>query len=262
MSSLQGLRIVVTRAIHQAGELAAPLRALGAEVILLPLIGIGPPLDPEPVRRAVERIDEYDWIIFTSANAVAAFASELNGSPANLRARIGTVGAGTRKAAEQRGFVVSVTPDEYVAESLVAALSTEDMIGHRILIPSAAVTRDVVPRELGMRGAKVDAVEVYRNVVPTEAAEKAALVFREPFPDWVTFASSSAVDNLVRLIGVEPLCRTKIASIGPITSDTVRKHGLTVAAEAKQHSVEGMIAAMWQASWRTSANMTFDAMDP
>src|SRR5205807_7462596 len=114
MRTLQGQRIVVTRAAHQAEELAAPLRALGAEVILLPLIGIAAPLNVEPLRLAAAHCNEYDWIIFTSANGLAAFVAELQHSPGACKVRIATVGAATREAAEERGFQVSISPETYV----------------------------------------------------------------------------------------------------------------------------------------------------
>ena len=244
MLPLKGMRVVVTRAAHQAEELAAPLRDLGVEVILVPVIGIAPPVDPTSLHDAARRADEYDWIIFTSANAVAAFATLLSPPLAACRARIATVGAATRESAEQHGFSVALVPKRYVAESLVEAFATTELNGSRILIPSAAVTRDVVPVELRKRGAHVDVVEAYRNVVPPEAAERAAAAFREPYPDWVTFASSSAVDNLVGLIGPSPLSVVRIATIGPVTSQTVRTHKLNVAAEALDHTVEGLVKAI------------------
>lgn len=248
MRTLQGLRVIVTRAAHQGEELAASLRVLGAEVILLPLIGIAPPLNPEPLRQAAVRSNEYDWIIFTSANAVDAFAAQLPEPPPIWKARIATVGAATRHAAEERGFRVYLTPTAYVAESLIEALSGEDLNHRRVLIPSAAVTRDLVPGELRKRGARVDVVEAYRNVIPPEAADKAAAVFQHPYPDWVLFASSSAVDNLVHLITVDQLRNTRIAAIGPITSETVRKHGLSVAAEAEVYTAQGLVEALSQAA--------------
>jgi uroporphyrinogen III methyltransferase/synthase len=243
MRTLQGLRIVVTRAAYRGEELAASLRTLGAEVILLPVIDIAPPLDPEPLRHAAVHSNHYDWIIFTSANGVAAFATQLPKRQI-CKARIATVGAATRQTAEARGFRVDITPIEYVAEALIEAFAGEDLNHRRVLIPSAAVTRDIVPRELRKRGAEVDVVEAYRNVVPQEAAEKAAGIFQEPYPDWVLFASSSAVDNLVQLITVDRLRHTRIATIGPITSKTVRKHGLSVAAEAEIHTAQGLIDAL------------------
>jgi uroporphyrinogen-III synthase len=250
LPGLEGLRIVVTRAAHQADELAAPLRALGAEVILLPVIGIAPPADLGALRRAAANCNQYDWIVFTSANAIAAFIAELPFPALACKARVATVGAASREAAEQQGLPVAMTPDKYVAESLVAALGGEELHGRRILIPSAAVTRDVVATELRKLGAQVEVVEAYRNVLPGDAAEQAREIFREPFPDWVTFASSSAAENLVKLAGGNALSRTRIATIGPITSETVRRHGLHVAAEATVHSTAGLIEAV--ASFKTS----------
>lgn len=244
MHRLDGLRIVVTRASHQAEELAAPLRALGAEVILLPVIGIAGPADRAPLRQAAAQCNTYDWIIFTSANAVSAFAAELPDAPAAEPLRIAAVGAATARTAEQHGFRVTKMPAKYVAESLVELFQDQNLSGARILIPSAAVTRDVVATELRKRGAHVHMVEAYRNVIPEEAAEKAEQVFREPYPDWITFASPSAVENLVRVVGVEWLRHSKIASIGPITSEAIRKCGLTVDAEATVQTVAGLVETL------------------
>jgi uroporphyrinogen III methyltransferase/synthase len=239
--TLAGISIVVTRAVHQAEELAEPLRALGAEVILLPVIEIAPPADLSPLQNAAANAGEYDWIIFTSANAVAAFAAELQEPLYSRQTRVATIGAATHDVAEQYGFEVSLTPDKFVAEALVAAFGAENLEGRRILIPSAAVTREVVPRELRRRGAEVDMVEAYRNVIPEAAAARAKAIFQEPFPAWVTFASSSAVEHLLALTGAEALREVKIASIGPVTSETVRKHGLSVAAEAQEQSTAGLV---------------------
>jgi len=238
MPPLSGLRIVVTRASHQAEELAGPLRERGAQPILVPVIGIAPPSDPAPLAEAVSRIDSYDWIIFTSVNGVKAL-----GKPP-CRARIAAVGAATREAAEGQGWTVDIAPNKFVAEALLEALETEDLKGRKILIPSAAVTRDVLRDELIRRGAIVDLVEAYRNVMPGEAAELARTVFQPPFPDWITFASSSAVDNLLSLVPVEILRQSRIASIGPITSQTIRGHSLTVTVEAATHSVGGLVESI------------------
>lgn len=241
MRKLEGVRVVVTRAVHQAEELAAPLRELGAEAILVPVIGMAPPADLEPLKQAAVRT--YDWIIFTSANAVAAFAEYVR-DPQGLTSRIAVVGASTQRAARQRGFRVSLVPEEYVAESLLAALANEKLPGRRILIPSADDARDVLPGGLRERGADVDVVVAYRNILPEEVKLLAQSVFREPFPDWVTFASPSAVKNLASIAGVAALGRVRIASIGPVTSAAVRKLGLPVAAEARVHSTEGLIEAL------------------
>jgi uroporphyrinogen-III synthase len=244
MKKLHGIRVALTRAVHQSEDLARPLRALGADVILIPVIAIESVPHPEALRRAVAQCDEYDWIIFSSANAVSAFVAELlPRTPHDCKARVATIGPATRKAAEARGFRVSLMPDRYVAESLVQSFG-EDLQGQRILIPSAAVTRDAVAPGLRKRGAQVDVIEAYRNVIPPDAESRARDAFREPYPDWVTFSSSSAVDNLINLIGPDPVSRVKIASIGPITTETVRKHGLDVATEARVHTVQGLVEAI------------------
>jgi uroporphyrinogen-III synthase len=242
-TNLKGVTIVVTRAAHQAEELAAPLRTLGATVILLPLVEIAPTSDPARLQEAALAVNQYDWIIFTSANAVEAFASHVD-SPSDVVARIAAIGSATRAAAEKRNFRVSLTPQHYVAESLAEAFAAEDLTGRRVLIPRAAIARDVVPDALRERGAEVDIVEAYRNIIPPEAAFGAATTFREPFPDWVLFASSSAVDHLLTLCGPGPLAHVRVASIGPATSATVRKHGLTVHAEAHPHSARGLVEAV------------------
>jgi len=244
VQALAGVRIVVTRAASQAEELAQPLRDLGAEVLLLPMIEIGPPADPGPLRTAAARVKEYDWIVFTSANAVQAFAALLPEQALNSGPRIATVGESTRRAVEELGWIVSLTPAEYIAEALIESFGEHDLRARRILIPSSAIARDAVAAGLRNRGAHVDVVEAYRNVLPRDAAERARNVFREPFPDWVTFASSSAVRNLVQVAGAGTLRRVKIASIGPATSKTVAELGLEVTVEAAPHTVKGLVEAI------------------
>ena len=241
MGVLAGLRVVVTRAAHQAEELAQPLREQGAEVLLLPVIAIAEPADREPLRRAAARCNSYDWIVFTSANAVSRFAAELN---SGCTVRVATVGRATRAAAVKSGFSVSLTPDDFVAEALGEAFSGEDLVGKRVLIPGAAVIRDVLPASLSKMGALVEVIEAYRNVMPDGSAENAVRIFGERLPDWVTFASPSAVGNTVSLVGVDRLRRVKTASIGPVTSEMVRKSGLAVTVEAREHSARGLVEAM------------------
>ncbi len=240
MGKLDGLRVVVTRAAHQAEDLAGLLEERGAEVLLLPVIAIAPPADPRALELAAEQANQYDWIVFTSANARHAFLGALLRGRCGMHTRIATVGSATRVIAERAGLKVSLTPERYVAEALVESFGGEDLAGRRILIPSAGVTRDVVAPALRARGAIVEVVEAYRNVIPDGAAARAAEIFREPFPDWVTVASTSAVENLVRLAGAHRLAKVKIASIGPVTSSAVRAHRLDVAAEAIPHTVLGL----------------------
>jgi uroporphyrinogen-III synthase len=238
---LDDQRIVVTRAAHQSAELTRLLAERGAQVLHCPVIAIGPPSDPEPLRAAAAQPDSYDWIVFTSANAVRAFTAEIPAGPRACRALIAAVGSATAKAAEAAGFVVTLVPEEYISDALVDAFRLEDLRGRRVLIPSAAVARDLVPGELRKLGAEVIVVEAYRNVIPPDTAERVAQIFQAPYPDWITFASPSAAQHLVQLAGVDRITRSKIASIGPITSAAVRALGLPLAAEAPAQSIVSLV---------------------
>jgi uroporphyrinogen III methyltransferase/synthase len=134
-------------------------------------------------------------------------------------------------------------PQEYVAESLLEALSGETLAGKRILLPRAAVARDLVPDTLRERGAIVDVVEAYRTIIPSDAAERAKQALTRS-PHWIAFTSSSTVKNWLAVAGRESLDGVKIASIGPITSRTARDAGLTVTAEADPHTIEGLVDAI------------------
>jgi uroporphyrinogen-III synthase len=245
MSSLEGRRVVVTRPSHQAEELAQPLRQMGAQVIVLPVIAISPPADARPLRTAVERLNDYDWIVFSSANAVSAIERELGSKTAPPRARIAVVGKATLHAVEKLGWKVDVVPDRFVAEALAEQLPEESLKGRRVLLPSAAVTREVLPRALMDKGAVVDVVEAYRNIMPEDARLRAQQLFSTaPLPDWVIFTSSSAVDNLVAFVGTARLEDVNIACIGPVTAASVEARGLRVAILPKEHSVPALIKAM------------------
>lgn len=253
---LFGKKIVVTRDHRQAAELAAPLSELGAEPILLPTIEIREAEDPEPLDEAIARLRTYDWVIFTSVNGVRYFVEHLDRSVRDLRAlstvKICTIGPATRAAVEALHLKVDLMPEEYVAESLVAAFTDEHLNGRRILLPRAAVARDVVPKELARRGASVDVVEAYRTVAPAGLAEHAAEVFARR-PDWITFGSSSAVRNLIAAAGAPALAQLRLASIGPVTSATIRENALEVAAEGAPYTMEGLIAALVKAETNAGA---------
>jgi len=245
---LFGRKIVITRAQDQAAELSDRLRSLGADAVELPVISIQPAEDPAPLDRAIERLSSYDWLIFTSVNGVRFFLDRLDASAhdlRSLRARICAIGPATKRAVESLHLKVDLMPEEYVAESLVKAFASEPLQGKRVLLPRAAVARDLIPDELAKLGAQVDVVEAYRNIVPREAAERTReILAAEKRPDWITFTSSSTVKNLVSIAGTESLKGVRIASIGPVTSQTARSLGLTVHAEAKQFTIEGLVEAI------------------
>ena len=241
---LFGKRIVVTRAKGQAEELSGRLRALGADVIEIPSIEIRPAPDYGPLDSAIENLASYDWLIFTSVNGVRFFVERLDRSAADwraLRARIAAIGPATRKAVEALHLKVDLMGAEYVAEGLVQAFRTWDLAGKRILLPRAAVARDLVPDALRHLAATVDVLEAYRTEVP---AETAGLIARIHKPDCITFTSSSTARNFIEAAGTEWFTGVQVASIGPVTSETVRSLGLEVAAQARVYTMDGLVEAV------------------
>jgi len=243
---LFGRRIVVTRAREQAGALTALLHELGAEVIELPTIAIQGAEDYAPLDRAVANLGIYDWLIFTSTNGVKCFLERLDAGRLDLRAirgRICAIGPATRDALECHHLKVDVMAGQYVSEALLSALAAYDLRGARILIARAAVARDILPAELTRRGAQVDVVEAYRTASPADLTQRAAAVLSRK-PDWITFTSSSTARNLIEAIGSEALRNVGIASIGPVTSATLREHGIAVTVEAATFNVPGLVEAI------------------
>jgi uroporphyrinogen III methyltransferase/synthase len=247
---LHGRRIVVTRAREQAGTLSAILRSLGAEVIELPTIEIQSAADYTALDDAISHLPGYDWLIFTSANGVRFFLERLDRSAADLRSirgRICAIGPATCDALDRFHIKVDLTAQEYVAEGLLKSLSDYDLTGARVLIARAAVARDLLPTELRRRGAQVDVVEAYRTVPPADLPVRAAAILARQ-PAWITFTSSSTAQNLIDAIGADALRNTRCASIGPITSATLRKHGIDPAVEAATFTVPGLVEAILAAS--------------
>jgi uroporphyrinogen III methyltransferase/synthase len=245
---LFGTRIVVTRARDQAGVLGAKLMALGADVIEMPTIEIAPAADYEPLDRAIRELDSYDWLIFTSANGVKHFLDRLDASARDLRAiraRVCAIGEATKGVIESLHLKVDLMGDEFVAEGLLDAFRSVDLQGKRMLLPRAAVARDVLPRELRARGALVDVVEAYRTVVPEGAAGKAGEIFRAGRKvSWITFTSSSTVHNFVQVAGADALRGVNVASIGPVTTATAKRLGLAVTVEAGVYTADGLVEAI------------------
>ena len=239
---LFGRRIVNTRAKGQAEALTMRLKALGADVIEMPTIEIQPAADYAPLDRAIADLASYDWLIFTSANGVRYFTERLDASKTDLRAlraRICAIGPATKAAIEALHLKVDLMGKEYVAEGLLEAFSAFDLAGKRVLLPRAAVARDLVPVELTRRGAQVDVVEAYRTIIPSMPA-----TFGRRKPDCITFTSSSTVQNFVSGMGVAALEGVQVASIGPVTSNTARSLGVSVATEAREFTIDGLVAAV------------------
>jgi uroporphyrinogen-III synthase len=266
---LAGIRVLVGRARHQAGSLSRELRKLGAEVLEIPFIEIRKPRSFKPLDSALRNLHTYDWLILTSVNGVEAMWDRLEhmspgipwrsgasaprkrekrslaSAPENLR--IAAIGPATQKAIEQRGLGVDVVPKEYVAESVVRSLKSK-VKGKRVLLVRAKVARDVIPRELRKAGAHLDVIEAYETVVPKSSRTRlqAALKSSKKRPHVVTFTSSSTVKNFVQLLGTT---RPKfdgilMSSIGPVTSATLREHGLCVDIAAKEFTIPGLVRAI------------------
>jgi uroporphyrinogen-III synthase len=250
---LQGKRIVVTRARAQASSLVAGLSDLGAEVIELPTIETVPPDSYEQLDQALQNIAGYRWLIVTSVNTVRVLSERLAtlGMAPSVFAplRKVAIGSSTAKAMREKGIGADLIPEQYVAESLVAALG-DQVDGSRILLARATAARDVIPDELRRRGAVVDAVDAYRTVIPGGAVQKMKQVFSDPLrpPDAVTFTSSSTVKNFFTLwheagfAGVPE--RVAAISIGPVTSETLREYQWPPEVEAKTHEVAGVVEAL------------------
>ncbi len=247
---LAGRRVLVTRALQQAGKFSSEMRALGAITVEVPVIEIVGPESYAALDDAIRNLDRYDWLILTSSNAIQQVCER--GSRFGLDAakaeglKIAAVGKATAETARRYGFHVSVVPDSYFAESLVESLRGE-VAGERVLLARAAVARDVIPDALRAAGAVVDVVEAYRNVMPATAPEQLRLAVTEGL-DAATFTSSSSVTHLAeaaRVAGIAwPLAAVPAISIGPITSQTLCDLGWPAAAEANPSDIPGLISAV------------------
>jgi uroporphyrinogen III methyltransferase/synthase len=245
---LAGKRIVVTRTRSQAGALSEQLRALGADVIELPTIKIEPPTDLRGFAELVQDAHSYDWIVFTSPNGVTAFfdlfyklyddGREIGG------ARIAAIGPATAQRVRDFHLHVDLEPEEFVAEGLVRAFQKEGNIENlRILLARAEQARDVLPKQLSSLGAIVDEGFAYRTVAETRDITGARRRLMEEGANLITFTSSSTVENFLAL-GLEWPKGMQVASIGPITSKTVRDRGLRVDIEARRHDIPGLVDAI------------------
>lgn len=248
---LAGRRILVTRARHQAQELAGRLRRQGAIVLSVPSIAIRPPRSFRPLDRALRNAGRYDWLILTSVNGVQAMFSRLRRQRISARRlrhlKVAAIGPATRAAVERRGLRVHVMPEEYVAESVVRALRRR-VKGKRVLLVRARVARDVLPTALRRAGAKVEVLEAYQTIVPPKSRRLLGDALRSHRPDWVTFTSSSTARNFALLVGTGrvrwALQGIRVASIGPVTSKTLRDLGVRVNVQARSYSIPGLVAAI------------------
>jgi uroporphyrinogen-III synthase len=238
--SLSGQRILVLRPIDQAQGVATELKRLGAVPVLLPALAIVPPEDPAPLEAALARLETYDWLILTSANGVHAVFERLERLPAGVR--VAAVGPKTAQALEARGVVPDLIPPEATAESLAEALLTMPDL-RRVLFPKANRARDVLPSALRARGVTIDDPVAYRSLDALSEGE-ALEALRRGEIDWVLVTSPSTFEALVDRVDPAIWGRTRLASIGPVSSAAIRRRGLPVAVEAAPYTMEGLIAAI------------------
>jgi uroporphyrinogen III methyltransferase/synthase len=232
------------------------LSILGAEAIEAPMIRIVPPEDVGPLRRAADSVEAFDWIVFTSANAVEAFMSALLDGTRDVRALRGPhlccVGTGTAERLARYGIRADLIPGEFHGEALVHAMAESGSIaGRRILVPRADIGRDVVIEGLRTAGALVTDVVAYRTVLEDAQQDDGPDVYRmllDDEIDVVTFTSPSAVRNFASIYGkeqtVDLLSRTVVAAIGPVTSEAATQLGLTVTVQPAVSTIAALVDAI------------------
>ncbi|HVJ46689.1 MAG TPA: uroporphyrinogen-III C-methyltransferase [Luteolibacter sp.] len=244
---LFGKKIVVTRTREQTGELSKALSDLGADVIELPTIRIEHPDDKLGFAEMVTHAHEYDWLVFTSPNGVEKFFDAFFASYPDARSlgnpRIAAIGNGTAAKIREYRFTVDLIPERFVAEGLIEAFKKESVENLTMLWVKAAETRDVIGKGLEDLGAIVDECIAYKTVPETEDPTGARARFEEEGADMITFTSSSTVDHFLAL-NLDWPENCAAASIGPVTSATLKNNGIKPAFEANPHDIPGLVAAI------------------
>ncbi len=249
---LFGKTVIVTRARAQASALTQKLEALGAKVIEAPAIKIVPANDYAPLDAAISNISTYKWLVLTSANGVEYFFEHLQSAGKDARAlaniKIAAIGSATAKALAAHGITADLIPSAYRAEELVEALQSQVDAGDKILLARAKVAREVLPEALRKMGAAVDVVTAYETIADCENKDELIAALESGEASVVTFTSSSTVTNLLQVLGdkAELLSKAALAAIGPVTSDTLTKHGYTAAINAAEYTINGLTEAILQ----------------
>jgi uroporphyrinogen III methyltransferase/synthase len=249
---LLGKRIVVTRARQQASELVDRLGQLGAECIECPTIEVAPPDDWTPLDRAIDNIEAYDWLVFTSVNGVQFFFRRLFAKDKDVRAlhriRTASIGPATSQRLLDFGIRSDIIPKTYRAESIIEAFSKQVMQDRRVLLPRASKARPILPQELARMGAMVDEIHAYQTLTVDEGRNDLIRALESGKIDMVTFTSSSTATNFKALLPQEHfpalVDNVSIAAIGPITADTAKSLGFSVDLVASKYTIEGLCDAI------------------
>jgi uroporphyrinogen III methyltransferase/synthase len=240
---LFGKKIVVTRTRNQASKLSKALTSLGARTIEFPTIEIKKLDDMFLLRKAISSIDQYEWIVFTSQNAINIFFEELFAAGKDARdlgrIKIAVIGKASGDELKQYGLAPDMIPIKFVAESLLEEFSIHEITGRKILIPCSADARLTLADGLNEMGAVVDRIHIYTAEKPVHTDQK--LLEEVKNADIITFTSSSTVTNFFSMI---PATDAVLASIGPVTTATIVEHGFKPSIIAEEFTIDGLVDAM------------------
>lgn len=246
---LFGRKILVTRSRHQASILSDKIQAAGGKAFEFSTIEIVPSEDNDLLINMYNNLSSYDWLIFTSVNAVDIFLNKLKFYNKDIRdigkAKIAAIGEATRNRLENNLLKVYITPDEYIAEALIEELKKEIVPGDKVLIPRAEVAREIIQESLEELEAIVDVIPLYKTVIANQPQEKLHDLLTTV--DTICFASSSTVTNFISILGegnINLLNNITVACIGPITANTAIDLGITSIIVAKEHTIDGLVNAI------------------
>ncbi|MDP5272697.1 uroporphyrinogen-III C-methyltransferase [Chengkuizengella axinellae] len=254
---LFGKRVLVTRARAQASELADQIDDLGGEAVEFPVIELKQPEDEQTLNKldqALQQLEQYHWVVFTSVNGVDYFFKRLRDLRIDIRtmqhARIAAVGPKTAGALEERGLVVTSIPKQFQGEGLLEGILPELEKNQNVLLPRADIAREYLPKKLNELGLNVTEVDVYENVISDHGLEEVLTYINKNRLNVITFTSSSTVRNLVDILTREGLDAKQylngvtIVCIGPITAQTAQEYGLNVTKVAEEATIESLIEAI------------------
>lgn len=254
---LAGRKVIITRSPRQSSEVVRFLEKLGAEVVACPTIEIKPPTSWEQLDRALVHLSWFDWLAFTSANAVECFLHRLDelghGRAELMSHRVCAVGRKTAERLKAEKITVDVMPERFTAEALVEDFIkrfgvSQRLRGSRMLLPASKITRDVIRPAMEKIGVYVEVVEAYQTVLPSSASKDVMKLIRDANADYIIFTSPSTVANLAAILETDHLTphlnNCRVACIGPVTADAARLHGLEVHIQPKEHTAEAIIRAL------------------
>jgi len=241
---LFGIKIAITRPPHQSAKLGSMLAEKGAHVIYIPTIEIEP-IDPnEALLESLQKIRSYYCIIFTSVNGASIFFNNLFKTGMDTRIlhgiKILPIGDATASFLKSVGIIPDLIPEQFTSEGIIQALKGLNVKGNAFLLPRAKDARDVVVDYINNHGGTCHVVPLYKTTLPVTPA----LLTEKP--DIITFTSSSTVNNFLKIYNRKALNNTLIASIGPITTETLQKNNINVHIESRKHDIKGLTEAIEQ----------------